>query len=151
MNNAKRYTWNTPNDGPQAIGVENLGEGTYAVGYRKDGVLALIRTTSLPKSCNPQVAQRALDEFARKRGLKEVCPEAPHGATTNGSAWRTDLPDDEVTVLVRLGQDPDKITTATHEDGQWLDAAYKLEILDVTGCMHLADAAALLDAARPTA
>ena len=75
--------------------------------------------------------------------------EAPHGATTKVSAWRkpVDLPDDDITVLIRLKSKDSELTEGCHSGTQWYDS-YQLNVTDfVTGWMHLEDAARILDAA----
>jgi len=106
-------------------------------------------TTQLPV-CNSEAAcQRALDQFAAKRKLEEVKPEAPHGATTNGGAWRKDLPDDETAVLMRTKDEDFPVKSGCHLDGGWISNEGGLESdYNVTGWMHLEDAARILDAAK---
>lgn len=69
----KRYFYNTPNHGEREISVQELEHDFYAVCYHDDqGKQKRIYTSNLPGSSLPGVVQRALDQFASKRGLKEA-------------------------------------------------------------------------------
>ena len=76
-------------------------------------------------------------------------PASPPSPGQTGSAsWITkELPDDEITVLIRLKDDEWPVVLGWHEDGQWRDTnADELEESVVIGWMHLHEAAAILDA-----
>jgi hypothetical protein len=63
-----------------------------------------------------------------------------------GSVWRTDLPDDEMTVLVRLRDADWPVVVGFHEEGRWHDSgADEIADKDVIGWMDLHAAAAILD------
>jgi hypothetical protein len=74
-------------------------------------------------------------------------PPSP-GPTGSASWWITNgLPDDEITVLIRLKDDEWPVVLGWHEDGQWRDTnADEVEESLVTGWMHLHEAATILDA-----
>lgn len=77
--------------------------------------------------------------------LKAAEPAAPV------KAWRSseDLPDDETTVLVRRASDEYPLALAFYGENAWVDCTCQAltYIEDVTGWMHLEDAARILDAA----
>ena len=71
---AKRYWYNTPNDGRREIGVMQWNHaGHWGVVYLgSDNLPHLLKTPNLPQCLGLEAAQRALDKFAAKRGLEEV-------------------------------------------------------------------------------
>lgn len=81
-----------------------------------------------------------------------VSPELPIVVPASGRAWRkpADLPDDDISVLIRVESDEDPVTCGFHSDGAW--CSFEIGVIDapVTGWMHLHDAARILDAATLT-
>ena len=62
--------------------------------------------------------------------------------------WRSpeELPDDEITVLLRLNDPEWPVSLGFHENGEWRDnLADQIATDIVLGWMHLEDAARLLD------
>ena len=70
--NSKRYWYNTPNDGKRSVGVEKwMGSDMWAAVWMDDkGKQRMLRTPNLPPCVDRDVCQRALDQFAAKRGLE---------------------------------------------------------------------------------
>ena len=72
-NKGKRYQYHTPRHGVRSIGVEMVERSNfYAVCYHADGQQIRVYTTHLPAHDSAPIAQRALDQFAAQRGLKEA-------------------------------------------------------------------------------
>jgi hypothetical protein len=61
-------------------------------------------------------------------------------------AWRADLPDDEITVAMRKRCEENPISIGSHLDGCWWIDGVAVEDDEVTGWMHLHEAARILDA-----
>ena len=66
-------------------------------------------------------------------------------AESRNSAWHTDLPDDEVTVLVRRDDEELPLSVGYHDDGDWYHNNGERMLFNVTGWMHLEDACKVLD------
>lgn len=65
-------------------------------------------------------------------------------------AWRKDLPDDGIHVLVRTDDETLPVLTGYHSEEEWFNNESQPltdEGFNVTGWMHLEDAARILDAA----
>lgn len=70
------------------------------------------------------------------------------GAEVAEKAWRTDLPDDEIDVIVRTNSEDYELVLAFHSDGLWMSSIRHIDLGDsVTGWMHITEAVAILDAA----
>ena len=65
----------------------------------------------------------------------------------NKSKWiKRQLPDEEITVVIRLRNEEWPVTLGFRESGRWYDmSANVINRLEVCGWMHLHEAAALLD------
>lgn len=68
-------------------------------------------------------------------------------------AWHTDLPDDEISVLARVESDEYPIMPAYHDaERGWVNSESRSVIVQpVLGWLDLHEAAAILDASKPTA
>ena len=62
------------------------------------------------------------------------------------ATWRTDLPDDEITVLMRLDDPENPVWPGWRDGGTWRNADGSAVEGEVLGWMHLEDAANTLDA-----
>jgi hypothetical protein len=75
------------------------------------------------------------------------------GVAKPARAWRdpaAELPDDEITVAVRMKYDDEAVAIGYHEGDDWhlFGSPKGVERGDVTGWMHLHEAARILDAAE---
>lgn len=67
------YTYPTPNNGEQTIGVTEVLGGLFAVCWVTDGgAKRRIKTPHLPVMKSPDAVQRDLDGWAAARKLREV-------------------------------------------------------------------------------
>lgn len=69
----KTYLFQTHGHGRRAIGVHE-SVGTFVVGWLwKDGTVGRVESADLPSHPRRELVQRALDQFAARRQLEEIC------------------------------------------------------------------------------
>lgn len=61
-------------------------------------------------------------------------------------AWKTDLPDSDIDVIVRMDSEDYPVGTASHNGEEWIAPDGFACEYPVTGWLHIHEAAAILDA-----